>query len=259
VSRYHLLKPIKSMQKNHLFPTILVTLSVALISFAAPARNGSVPTYKAETEVVATPAATSAASKGYASLYEGLNLDSKGLSKEAFDYALKGYEKLVAEGAVTRDQYLTIVDFSQSGRKKRFYLIDVKNGELLINTFVSHGKNSGLDMAQKFSNKPNSEQSSLGFYITSATYTGKHGLSLRLQGQEEGFNDNAMARGIVVHGAAYVNSGRVNSDFMGRSQGCPALPENEYAKVINLIKDGSVMFLYHPSQEYIQNSPLLNS
>lgn len=247
------------MQKNHLFATVLVSLSVALISFSAPASNGSVPTVKVENVAIATPAAAGAASKGYASLYEGLGLESKGLSKEAFDYALKGYEKLVAEGTVTKGQYLTIVDFSQSGRKKRFYLLDMEQGELLVNTFVSHGKNSGVDMAEKFSNTINSEQSSLGFYVTSATYTGKHGLSLRLQGQEDGFNSNAMARGIVVHGANYVNAGRVNSAFMGRSQGCPALPEKEYAKVINIIKDGSVMFLYHPSQDYIQNSPLLNS
>lgn len=247
------------MQKNHLFPTILVSLSVAFISFSAPARNGSLPAAKVDSVAVAMPAATGVASKGYASLYEGLNLAEKGLSQQAFDYALKGYEKLVTEGAVNNDQYLTIVDFSQSGRKKRFYLIDVKSGELLVNTFVSHGKNSGLDMAEKFSNTLNSEQSSLGFYVTSATYTGKHGLSLRLKGQEEGFNSNALARGIVVHGANYVNAGRVNSAFMGRSQGCPALPENEYSKVINIIKDGTVMFLYHPSQDYVQNSPILNS
>jgi hypothetical protein len=248
------------MQKNHLFPTILVSLSVAFISFSAPARNGSVPaSASTDSAIVATTAAAGVATKGYAALYEGLNLESAGLSQEAFDHAVKGFEKLVAEGSVPNDQYLTIVDFSQSGRKKRFYLIDVKNRELLVNTFVSHGKNSGLDMAKKFSNTPNSEQSSLGFYVTGPTYTGKHGLSLRLKGQEEGFNSNALARGIVVHGAAYVNAGRANSDFMGRSQGCPALPEKEYAKVINIIKDGTVMFLYHPSQEYIQNSPVLNS
>lgn len=114
-------------------------------------------------------------------------------------------------------------------------------------------------MAKDFSNTVNSEKSSLGFYITNATYTGKHGLSLRLQGQEEGFNSNAMARGIVVHGAAYVNAGRANSAFMGRSQGCPALPEAEYAKAINFIKDGSVMFIYHPNQDYVQQSTILNS
>ena len=113
-------------------------------------------------------------------------------------------------------------------------------------------------MAQRFSNAFNSEASSLGFYITKGTYNGKHGLSLRLSGQEPGFNDNAEARGVVVHGANYVNAGRVNSDYMGRSQGCPALPENEYAAVISMIKDGSVMFLYHPSENYLDQSAFLN-
>ncbi|HEY0751414.1 MAG TPA: murein L,D-transpeptidase catalytic domain family protein, partial [Chitinophagaceae bacterium] len=93
---------------------------------------------------------------------------------------------------------------------------------------------------------------------TKGTYTGKHGKSLRLSGKEKGFNANAEARAIVVHGADYVNAGRVNSGFMGRSQGCPALPMKDYAKVINLIKDGSVMFIYHPSQNYIQQSQLIN-
>ena len=75
---------------------------------------------------------------------------------------------------------------------------------------------------------------------------------------EPGFNDNAEARGVVVHGANYVNANRVNSDYMGRSQGCPALPENEYAAVISMIKDGSVMFLYHPSENYLDQSEFLN-
>lgn len=247
------------MQKNHLFTTIFASASLIMLSFAAPAKNGKVPAFANDSTAVATTAVSGVATKAYASMYSTLKLDSAGLSQEAFDYAIKGYEKLVAEGTVTNDQYLTIVDFSQSGRKKRFYLLDVKNGQLLVNTFVSHGKNSGVDMAERFSNQPNSEQSSLGFYVTGTTYTGKHGKSLRLQGQEEGFNNNAMARGVVVHGAPYVNAGRVNSAYMGRSQGCPALPENEYAQVIDIIKDGTVLFLYSPSQDYLQRSPVLNS
>lgn len=248
------------MRKNHFFTLLFVSLSIALISFAKAAKTPVIATASA---AVTNDSAMTDAEEAVSlstSLYEGLNLAEKGLSKEAMDYAIKGYEKLVASGAVTNNQYLTIVDFSQSGRKRRFYLIDVINKELVLNTFVSHGKNTGVDMAEKFSNKLNSEQSSLGFYVTNVTYVGKHGTSLRLNGQEKGFNDNAMARGIVIHGADYVNAGRANSAFMGRSQGCPALPQAEYAKAIKLIKDGSVMFLYHPTAgNYIQQSPLLNS
>jgi hypothetical protein len=111
----------------------------------------------------------------------------------------------------------------------------------------------------RFSNRPQSEASSLGFYVTKDTYRGKHGLSLKLQGLENGFNDNAESRAIVVHGANYVNSSRVNSAYMGRSQGCPALPEAQAPKVIRLIKGGSALFVYNPSQKYLNSSKILNS
>lgn len=249
------------MQKNHLFTTLFVSVAIALISFVSPSARTAAST--SVSKMTAAPdSVTDAKSEAAAlstTLYQTLNLAELGLSHEAMDYAVKGYQKLVADGVVDNARYLTVIDFSQSSRKKRFYLIDVQEQKLVLNTFVSHGKNTGVDMAKDFSNTINSEKSSLGFYVTGNTYTGKHGLSLRLDGQDTGFNHNAMARGIVVHGAAYVNAGRVNSDFMGRSQGCPALPEAEYEQVINHIKDGSVMFLYYPAQEYIQQSPVLNS
>ncbi len=245
------------MTKNNLLCVIFMLSSLPFISFIEP---NNVIEKKADAVKISTVIANddNIGSSLSNSLYEGLNLSQLGLSKKALDYALKGYQKLVDAGSVVNNRYLTIVDFSQSSRKKRFYLLDIKNNKLVRNTFVSHGKNTGIDKAEKFSNKMNSEQSSLGFYVTTVTYTGKHGLSLRLSGQEAGFNDNAEARGIVVHGAAYVNANRVNSGYMGRSQGCPALPEAEFAKVINIIKDGSVMFIYHPSQNYFQQSSLLN-
>jgi hypothetical protein len=191
-------------------------------------------------------------------LFNDLHLQQAGLSMQAVDYAIKGYEKLVDSGMVTNPQYLTIVDLSQSSRNKRFYILDLKNDSLVWNTYVAHGRNSGVDMAEHFSNQLNSNESSLGFYITKNTYNGKHGLSLRISGLESGFNDNAEARGVVVHGAPYVNAARVNSNYMGRSEGCPALPENEYAQVINIIKGGSVMFVYGPDSNYLQSSALLS-
>ena len=147
------------MQKNHIFTALFVSASLLLTSFTPVTQNAAVSTDS--TEVVTEEVSTKESSE--LALYTNLNLASAGLSEEAFTYALKGYQKLVAEGTIGNDQYLTIVDFSQSSRKKRFYLIDMKNGEMLINTFVSHGKNSGVDMAEKFSNRLNSEQSSLGF------------------------------------------------------------------------------------------------
>jgi hypothetical protein len=243
-----------TMNKPILLTVLIMLGSLVLFSFARASKTN------VESAVIVKTDSSFEIKKALVdSLETELNLDSVGLSREAVEYAVKGYEKLLTDGVVNNDQYLTIVDFSQNSRKKRFYIIDMKNHELVWNTYVAHGKNSGLDSAARFSNAPNSEESSLGFYVTKSTYTGKHGKSLRISGLENGINDNAEARGVVVHGAAYVNADRVNSAYMGRSQGCPALPQNEYAKVIDIIKDGSVMFIYSPSENYLQQSPILNS
>jgi L,D-transpeptidase catalytic domain len=194
-----------------------------------------------------------------ASVYAAIQLDQYGLSQEAFEYAWKGYQYLLEKKMISRDQYLTICDFSQSSNNKRLYIIDVINNQLVTNTYVAHGRNSGAEYATKFSNRPESLQSSLGFYITGDTYTGKHGLSLRIDGVEPGINDRAMERTIVIHGAAYVDPARAKTGvFMGRSWGCPAVPENESATVINTIKSGTCLFIYHPGKNYLLGSKILN-
>lgn len=191
-------------------------------------------------------------------LYTSLELNKVGLKKEAVETAYQGFQHLVAKGAVSNPDILTIADFSQSSDNKRLYIIDLKNNKLLINTYVAHGKNSGVKMADKFSNTMSSLQSSLGFYVTRGTYTGKHGLSLRLDGMDKGFNDNAMARAIVVHGATYIGDSRKGAAFQGRSFGCPAVPQEYSQKVINLIKDGSTLFIYKPDAKYMNSSKVLN-
>lgn len=241
---------------KHLFPLALV-VSVSLILFSFAKANTSHIAATKKDSVTTGSTALQHVSLGD-QLYDSLDLQSVGLSKETVEYAVKGYQKLVDSGLITNPQYLTIVDLSQSSRNKRFYILDMTNDKLAWNTYVAHGKNSGIDRAERFSNSMNSNESSLGFYITKSTYRGKHGLSLRISGLEEGFNDNAEARGVVVHGAPYVNEARAHSSYMGRSKGCPALPENEYAQVIDIIKGGSVMFVYNPSTDYLGSSTLLN-
>ena len=209
--------------------------------------------------IAAAPAVEAVSAEAIAlSMYERLELNKLGLSINAMQYAYRGYEQLRKKGALPNSDILTIVDFSQSSRNKRLYIIDMKNDKVLMNTYVAHGKNSGLDKATKFSNIPESLQSSLGFYVTKGTYYGKHGLSLRLDGKEKGWNDKAEARAIVVHGANYIGDHRKNSAYMGRSFGCPAVPQELSAKMINLVKDGTCMFIYHPSSSYLQDSKLLN-
>jgi hypothetical protein len=242
---------------KHLFPVaLIVSLSVVFFSFAK-ANSSKLVASAMDSSVIDSSSVMHEISLSE-KVYNSLHLQQAGLSKQAVDYAITGYQKLVDSGLVNNTEYLTIVDLSQSSRNKRFYILDMKNDSLIWNTYVAHGRNSGVDMAKSFSNNVNSNKSSLGFYVTESTYRGKHGLSLRIDGLEQGFNDNAEARGVVVHGAAYVNGARASSSYMGRSQGCPALPENEYADVINIIKGGSVMFIYGNDNNYLQSSPLLN-
>lgn len=191
-------------------------------------------------------------------LYDSLDLDAMGLSKEAFNLALTGYQSLVESGKVQKDNILTIIDFSLPSSQKRLFVINLETGALLFNTFVSHGRNSGTALATKFSNAFNSFKSSLGFYTTGSPYSGKHGYSLRLEGQEAGINDNAMERGIVIHSADYVNERTIQQlGYIGRSQGCPAIPEALKKPIIETIRNGSCLFVYSPDKAYTAHSKLL--
>lgn len=192
-------------------------------------------------------------------MYNEMNLKKLGLSAKAFEYALKGYRTLVERGKVMKDQVLSICDFSQSSRRKRFYVIDMEEKKVLINTWVAHGRNSGGEYARSFSNSPESHKSSLGFYVTGNTYYGSHGLALKIEGLEKNINDKADERNIVIHGSNYVGASFLaRSPINGRSFGCPALPQKETGKIIQTIKDGSCLFIYHPTKNYIQKSKVLN-
>ena len=215
------------------------------------------PTGKHQVTLTGSSSSTDSLQAFTSGLYNQAGLSAQGLSREAFDYAMRGYNQLLAKKQISRPGYLTICDFSQSSRRKRLYLLDLTTGEILMRTYVAHGKNSGLEYATRFSNRAESRQSSLGFYTTMQTYYGGHGLSLRVKGLEKGINDKALSRNIVIHGADYLGDDR-NGDFMGRSYGCPAIPEEECGKLIDLIKNGTCLFIYHPTKQYLKGSKILN-
>ena len=192
-------------------------------------------------------------------LYNDLQLADAGLSKHAFESAYKGYQKLLKRQKLANPCILTICDLSQSSNKKRLYILDLEQNKILMTSYVAHGRGSGGEYASRFSNYNHSHQTSLGFYITSSTYYGENGLSLRLLGLEPGFNDRATRRSIVIHGAGYIGDDYLLSNkFMGRSYGCPAVPRDVCEEVIDLIKDGTCLFIYHPTKKYLQRSRLLN-
>ena len=236
----------------------LVATFLLLPVVKAGSNNKTVTPTVSVTKTTSVASSSSTVAEAANNLYDSLQLDELGMTKQALVYAYKGFQKLEEKGVVQNPDVLTVIDFSQPSDKKRMYIIDVKNFKVLLNTYVAHGKNSGLEYAKRFSNRHESLQSRLGFYVTKNTYFGKHGLSLRLSGQDKGFNDNAESRAVVVHGAQYIGDNRLNSAYMGRSFGCPAVAQKLANKVINTIKNGTTLFIYHPSQQYLHGSTLLN-
>lgn len=180
-------------------------------------------------------------------------------SKISFTYALTGYNKLEDQEKID-NKLLSIVDFSLPSTEKRLWILDMEANKIIYHTYVSHGKNTGGNMATNFSNTPNSLQSSLGFYVTAETYYGKNGLSLFIDGMEKEFNSKARERYVVIHGADYAKEESIKRlGRLGRSYGCPAVPSEISTEIINKIKGGSALFIYHTNEDYIANSTYLNA
>lgn len=194
----------------------------------------------------------SAGNERFKTLYDSVGLAETGLSFPLFEKAATGFYNLKNEGKTATDKsILTIADFDQNSTEKRLWIIDLDKKELILNTWVAHGEFSGADKASHFSNAISSFKSSIGFYITGESYYGKHGLSLRLDGMDEEFNSNARKRAIVVHGANYVSQGTINAlGRLGRSQGCPAVPQNQVKMVVDAMGGKTVLFINNTEQFY---------
>jgi len=195
------------------------------------------------------------------SFYYAAGLDKSGLSIQAFERGMTGYYNIKAkENHSIHVPILTIIDFTQKSTAKRLWVIDMVHSKLLYHTLVAHGKNSGEQYAEHFSDDDASNMSSLGFYLTGDTYFGKHGKSLVLDGLENGFNAHAKERSVVMHAADYVSEDFINKvGRLGRSQGCPALPPDVAPEIINTIADGSCLFIYYPDKQYEESSSLLDT
>ena len=241
------------MRRRFLLPGLLCVLVAFVLPVNVLKAGGNPVSAKRSAKASAFAAEVS-------TLYQAFDLQEIGLNKKAFEYALKGYNYLLYRHWLNRPNILTIVDMSQSSRNKRLYILDMEQHTVLVNTYVAHGRNSGTEFARSFSNSPSSHKSSLGFYITQGTYYGNNGLSLKIRGMERGFNDKALGRNIVVHGSQYVGPDFLEmNNFCGRSYGCPAVPADESEEIIDLIKEGSCLFIYHPTKRYLTRSKILNS
>lgn len=191
-------------------------------------------------------------------LHGELKLQALNLDYKVFRLAMVGYYALQKEGTLNSKELITIIDFSRPSTDKRFYTIDLKKKEVKYHTYVAHGRNTGQNIATKFSNTPHSNQSSLGFYVTGETYVGSKGYSLRLDGKDGSFNDKIRSRAVVIHAAEYATESWIKRyGRLGRSQGCPALPPDLAKAVIDTIKDKTAIFTYYPDADYLNASRYL--
>ncbi|MEK8180565.1 murein L,D-transpeptidase catalytic domain family protein [Flavobacterium buctense] len=222
------------------YKSLSLLFFVLLMSFnSLPDKLNPITTIPENTEKTVTTNVT---------LYSQIDANSHALpSFESFNLALDGFNHLKEKGLIQKN-ILTIVDFSLSSNTKRLWVIDLDKNIVLFQTLVAHGRNTGEEFAQAFSNQAESFKSSVGFYATAEIYNGKHGMSLKLDGLQKGLNDKARERAVVMHGADYVSESFIKQNKrLGRSLGCPAVPVELNQKIINVIKDKSCLFIYHPA------------
>ena len=180
------------------------------------------------------------------------------LDPRVFELALKAASCSVRAGKVANPSTLTVIDYSKPSTEKRLWVVDLRTRALLFEEIVAHGQGSGANMATQFSNQPETHRSSLGLFATRDTYIGKNGYSLRLDGLDPGFNDHAMDRAIVIHGAPYVSEALARAQGrLGRSWGCPALRESVAHDLIDRVKGSGLVFAYYPDPRWLASSPFL--
>lgn len=214
--------------------------------------------------VVAAPAPVAAPGiPGYVREHETLlarlSANAPGLDPAVLDMALQARTCAVAYGDIEGDSRLAVIDYSMPSTDKRLWVFELASGEVLFNEHVAHGQGSGGNMTTAFSNKDGSHQTSLGLFRTAETYVGGNGYSMRMDGLDPGFNDNARDRLIVMHGANYVNPAATSSlGRLGRSWGCPAVRQAVARDMIDLLKGGQLLFSYYPQDEWLDSSRFLH-
>jgi hypothetical protein len=192
-------------------------------------------------------------------LYTSIGLDKLGMNYDVFRYGMIGFYTLKQDGKISDRNLVSFIDFTKPSTEKRFYTVDLDSRTVKFHSLVSHGRNTGENMATAFSNKQHSNQSSLGFYITGETYVGSKGYSMRLDGADGIYNSNMRNRAVVMHDADYVSENWIKKyGRLGRSQGCPALPKGISRQVIDTIKDKTVIFAYYNDAQYLKSSAHLN-
>lgn len=229
-----------------LFATVSATVALATVLSAFASDAGHVPM---GTTLHATRA-------NHASpLLDRLQRLAPDANPKVIALALEAAECAAASGVAAPAQRLAVIDYSRPSTERRLWVFDLKKTILLYAEHVAHGRNSGENFANAFSNRESSHQSSLGLFATAETYFGGNGYSLRMDGLEPGINHLARARAIVMHGAPYVDPVMAQRQGrLGRSFGCPAVRPAVANSVIDTLKEGQLLFAYYPDQQWLANS-----
>lgn len=171
---------------------------------------------------------------------------------ELYHMAVQRLQYDLPTDTLLNDSLLVLIDLRLPSCEKRLWVVHLYHDTVLYHTHVAHGVNSGEQYATRFSNIPESRQSSLGYYRTAELYEGKHGLSLRLDGRDTGWNDRARQRDIVLHSAWYANADFISTHgYCGRSWGCPAIPEDGHRQLIRAIAGGTLLLQYYPHPQWL--------
>ena len=188
-------------------------------------------------------------------LIKSLVRQAPGLRTDVLKLALQAAQKAAERGLVKRRDLLTVIDYSLPSTTPRLFVFDLAARKLLFRELVAHGKNSGDNVPSFFSNASGSLASCLGLFVTADPYIGGNGYSLRLKGLEEGINDMAWDRAIVMHGAAYVSEEAIKIlGRLGRSWGCPAVRPEIAQKLIDTLRGGTAIFAYYPEKTWLATS-----
>lgn len=191
---------------------------------------------------------------------ETLSRSAPALDRKVLALATRALSCARRSSLVGDAKVMGVIDYSLPSTRPRLWVFDLKRNRLLYEELVAHGRNTGQNLATRFSNVEGSFMSSIGAFQTQESYVGLNGYSLRLRGLEVGVNDKARERAIVIHGAPYVSTQLIASQGrLGRSLGCPALRPAIARQVIDTIRDGAFLFAYYPDRKWLDESPLLDS
>jgi len=193
-------------------------------------------------------------------LVEALSRQAPALDRQVLTLATDALQCARQRKQVGAERVLSVIDYSRPSTERRMWVFDLEKQRLLFQEWVAHGRNTGENLAAKFSNNDGSLQSSLGAFTAQESYIGHNGYSLRLNGLEPGFNDHARERDIVIHGASYVSQAIIRAQGrLGRSQGCPAVRPAVAKQLIDTLRDGAFVFAYYPDRAWLSQSRLLST